>query len=101
MALGAMGASFYLALSPTEPGADLPRHVLVSTINPNKAPLAALLCLPGIGPTRARAIVEYRRSCRRSGHSLAFQDANDLTRVNGIGMVIVDRMRPCLSFASR
>lgn len=49
----------------------------------NAAPERHLLLLPGIGPTRARAIVEERA---RAG---PFASAADLARVRGIGPATV------------
>jgi competence protein ComEA len=47
-------------------------------LDPNTADAAALEVLPGLGPARARAVVETR--CGRPFHSL-----QDLERVPGIG----------------
>ena len=56
---------------------------LESRINPNNAPISSLVRLPGIGPSRAAAIVAYReRQVDRPG---AFADCNDLQNVKGIG----------------
>ena len=50
-------------------------------IDPNTAPAASLLHLPGIGPVKATAIVAYRQ-----GKTLpAFRRPEDLEQVNGIG----------------
>jgi len=51
-------------------------------INPNTAPLESLVRLPGLGVTRAAAIVAYRDN-QVSGP--AFRDLNDLKKVKGIG----------------
>jgi len=47
-------------------------------LDPNRADAAALEVLPGLGPARARAVVEAR--CARP-----FQSVSDLERVPGIG----------------
>jgi competence protein ComEA len=96
--IAAMGASIVLGISTIGGKNDRLEYVLISTINPNKASKARILCLPGIGPARAQAILQYRRSFRYSEQAQAFQDANDLTHLSGMGTVIVDRMRPWLSF---
>jgi competence protein ComEA len=48
-------------------------------ININTATAEALTALPGIGPSKARAIVDYRKEHGK------FQNAADLLRVKGIG----------------
>lgn len=54
-------------------------------INPNEAPIASLVRLPGIGISRAEAIVAYRGNFRKEGQNKAFQDSDDLQKVKGIG----------------
>jgi competence protein ComEA len=56
-------------------------------IDINEATAAELQTLPGIGPTRARQIIEMRRNG-------AFQSVEDLRRVNGIGAKTLERIRP-------
>jgi competence protein ComEA len=56
-------------------------------IDINKATAAELQMLPGIGPTRARQIIEIRNNG-------AFQTVEDLRRVSGIGPKILERIRP-------
>ena len=60
-------------------------------IDVNRAPAAALAALPGVGPTLARRIVAERRNW-------AFLDADDMTRVSGIGPVAVSRVAPHVRF---
>jgi|GEM_PF-1414367 len=57
-------------------------------INPNTAPVASLRRLPGIGPTKAKAIVAWREA--HGGRP--FRDANDLLHVPGIGPGIRKRL---------
>ncbi|WP_346797628.1 ComEA family DNA-binding protein [Halomonas sp. Bachu 37] len=64
----------------------------VAPINVNTADAELLAELPGVGPSRAEAIIEERET---NGD---FTDADDLTRVSGIGPVTVDRMRDQLDF---
>ncbi|SJN10936.1 DNA uptake protein and related DNA-binding proteins [Halomonas citrativorans] len=59
----------------------------VAPINVNAANAELLSELPGIGPSRAAAIIEERDA---KGE---FTSADDLTRVSGIGAATVDRMR--------
>jgi len=55
-------------------------------INPNTAPLESLVRLPGLGVTRAAAIVAYRENLKgKEVRDPAFRDLNDLKKVKGIG----------------
>ena len=55
-------------------------------INPNDAPQASLVRLPGIGAGRAAAIVAYREKFgRENGGETLFQSCGDLQKVKGIG----------------
>lgn len=72
---------------------------LESRINPNYAPAAGLMMLPGVGPARAQAIISYREQFRQDGRGvLAFQDCNDLDNVKGIGPATVSNMCEHLKF---
>ncbi|MGA2092823.1 MAG: helix-hairpin-helix domain-containing protein [Sedimentisphaerales bacterium] len=72
---------------------------LQSRINPNDAPAASLARLPGIGITKANAIVEYRRQFQKSGQDdFAFKDCNDLRNIKGIGPVTAENMCEWLRF---
>lgn len=51
---------------------------LDSFINPNEAPVASMLRLPGIGRTRAEAIVAYRESLESTSNTPAFTCGEDL-----------------------
>jgi competence ComEA-like helix-hairpin-helix protein len=53
----------------------------------NRASLLELMQLPGVGPSRAAAIVQYR-----SAHP--FRRAADLLRIKGIGRRTFKRLRP-------
>ncbi|MCC5902342.1 MAG: ComEA family DNA-binding protein [Halomonas sp.] len=64
----------------------------IAPINVNTADEELLAELPGIGPSRAAAIIEEREA------NGAFADADDLTRVSGIGTATIDRMRDQLAF---
>ena len=65
---------------PHEPG-------IAQTIDINLATAAELELLPGIGPSRARAIVEDRRT------NGPFGSVDDLDRVRGIGSATVEGLR--------
>ncbi len=59
-------------------------------ININEASADELERLPGIGPTKARAIVEHR-------HAHPFRKAEELTRVKGIGRKTFGKLRPYIT----
>lgn len=56
----------------------------------NTADQAALESLPGIGPAKAQAIIQYRKD-----HG-SFASLDDLLNVPGIGPSILDKIRPYL-----
>ena len=56
-------------------------------VDVNKASLADLVCLPGIGPKRAEAILAYR-------DKRLFKSPTDLLRVKGISPKLFARLRP-------
>jgi competence protein ComEA len=64
----------------------------VAPINVNTADAELLTELPGVGPSRAQAIVEYREA---NGN---FESADDLTQVSGIGQATVDKFRDQVTF---
>ncbi|MBE0489938.1 MAG: ComEA family DNA-binding protein [Halomonas sp.] len=64
----------------------------VAPINVNTADAELLAELPGIGPTRAAAIVEDRDA------NGPFESAEDLTRVSGIGDGTVANLEDQVSF---
>ncbi|MGY4878335.1 ComEA family DNA-binding protein [Vreelandella aquamarina] len=64
----------------------------VAPININTADTALLEELPGIGPSRADAIVKERET---NGE---FTSAEDLTRVSGIGSATVEGLQDQIEF---
>lgn len=56
-------------------------------ININEADAASLIALPGIGPSKAKAIIQYRE---KKG---AFRHVDDLIKVKGIGSKILAKIR--------
>jgi competence ComEA-like helix-hairpin-helix protein len=72
---------------------------LESRINPNDAPVASLVRLPGIGVGRAGAIVAYRESfSEKNGNSPAFRNCDDLQKVRGIGPKTAQNISQWLTF---
>ena len=64
---------------------------LSGVVNVNTATIEQLEQLPGIGASRARAVVEERE--RRGG----FASLDELVEVKGIGEASLERMRPHLT----
>lgn len=62
-------------------------------IDINRAEAWLLEALPGIGPSRAQAIVEYRRE------NGPFRDTGDLTEVSGIGATLLEQLEPLITVA--
>jgi len=62
-------------------------------LNPNAALTGELAELPGLGPAKAQAIVEYRQ-----GKERAFENAGDLEKVKGIGEKTVEKIKEWLEF---
>ena len=56
-------------------------------VNINTATVAQLTLLPGVGPSKAEAIIAARE--RRP-----FRAVNELARVRGIGRATINRLRP-------
>lgn len=72
---------------------------LESRVNPNNAAVESLVRLPGIGISRARAIVDYReRFSGKSGVDQVFLNCNDLQKVKGIGPKTVQNLDEWLKF---
>lgn len=72
---------------------------LESQINPNKAPPASLVRLPGIGVGLAGAIVDYRENFSgKGGKRPAFETIDDLQKVRGIGPKKAESMKEWLKF---
>jgi competence protein ComEA len=60
-------------------------------INVNQATASDLTALPGIGPSKAQAIVDYRN---KNG---AFRTVDSMTNVRGIGPKTLEKIRPMVS----
>jgi competence ComEA-like helix-hairpin-helix protein len=73
--------------------------VLDEQINPNDAPSASLIRLPGIGIGRAGAIVAYRDNFgKKNSNSRTFRNCEDLQKVKGIGPKTVENISEWLKF---
>jgi competence protein ComEA len=66
----------------------------VAAVNINTASQAELESLQGIGPAKAKAIVDHRK---KNG---AFKSADDLQNVNGIGPATMKRLRKDVTVGS-
>jgi competence protein ComEA len=92
-ALVAVGMALPAAAADAASGArsgGAPETRLVGVVNINTATAEELELLPGIGPARARAILEYRKT------QGPFERVEDLTKVSGIGESAFERIRPHL-----
>jgi competence ComEA-like helix-hairpin-helix protein len=68
-------------------------------INPNDAPIASLVRLPGIGIGRAEAIVACREDLiKEDSNGRAFRSSDDLQKVKGIGPKTVQNISEWLKF---
>src|SRR5262250_156554 len=77
------------------PRADAPPSAALLFGDPldvNRASAADLAALPGIGPTRARRIADYR------AHHGAFRSLADLDAIPGIGPHTLARLAPVVTF---
>jgi competence ComEA-like helix-hairpin-helix protein len=81
----AMAFVLLLGLNAPLPAKELPA---THSINLNTATMQQLEQLPGIGPSRAQKILDYRR---KSG---SFRSVNDLLVIRGISKKELDKIRP-------
>ncbi len=66
------------------------------TVNPNLATLDSLVRLPGVGPSTAGSIIEYRQDIPDGKE--AFTKPADMQGVKGIGPKTVEKIEPWLNF---
>jgi competence protein ComEA len=76
------------AFAQSAPGLETP--VEVGVVNLNTANIDELSRLPGIGPARARAVLELRRKLTH------FSRLEDLMRVRGIGRKTFRKLQPLI-----
>jgi competence protein ComEA len=81
---GLLGLALALALAAPAGAAG----TLSGVVNVNTATAEELQLLPGVGESRARAIVEARTA--RGG----FRAVDELVEVKGIGTILLERLRP-------
>jgi competence protein ComEA len=67
----------------------------VAKLNPNTACAGELAELPSISGKKAQAIIDYRVSVNAGK---AFENADDLEKVKGIGKKTVEKIRPWIEF---
>jgi len=72
-----------------KPAAAVTPTAAKSRVDLNKAPLAELEALPGIGPAHAKAIVDGR----------PYKSVDDLEKVTGLGKTRIDALRPLVTTA--
>jgi DNA uptake protein ComE-like DNA-binding protein len=84
-----VSSSGRVATGETIPVSQAKRTAVTCRIDPNTATVGQLICLPWIGPARAKSILVGRdRGLYRS--------ANDLCRIHGIGPGTVRTISPYL-----
>ncbi len=84
-----------LALGSALAGAPAWSASLQGVVNVNTASVEELQLLPGVGESRARAIVDARQA--RGG----FHRIDELVEVKGIGDKLLERLRPFLATQGR
>ena len=72
---------------------------LEDKLDPNTASQAELIVLPQLGEKRVLAILEFRdRQLRRNPTTIPFRRLEDLLQVTGIGVAMLETIRPHLKF---
>ena len=88
LAAALLALSAFTVSADSQATSSTPQTRLVGVVNINTADNEALELLPGIGPARARAIIEYRKA------QGPFKRVENLTEVSGIGELALERIRP-------
>ena len=95
---GARALAGLLVLSVLALGLTSPAHAapgLSGKVNVNTATQEELEMLPGIGASRARAVIDARK--QRGG----FEHVDDLLEVKGIGQASLEQLRPFVTTQGR
>jgi hypothetical protein len=80
-----------------QPARPLRELELADRIDPNTADVATLAALPGLGMKRAADIVRYRDEFQRQNPGRrAFERAQDLLKIRGIGYAMMTQLAPYL-----
>lgn len=87
--------AFVLALPLALAAAPFAASALSGVVNVNTASAEELSLLPGVGPSRARAIIELRQ--QRGG----FKRVEDLLEVKGIGDASLAKLRPFIALEGK
>jgi comEA protein len=77
--------------TPTEPSATVSQQEAPQKIDINRAEAWLLEALPGIGPSKAQAIIDYRQ---QNG---GFKHITEITRVEGIGPAIYEQIKDLIT----
>jgi competence protein ComEA len=93
--VGALLASCALLLTLQPALAAESAKLLDGVVNVNTANTEELQLLPGVGESRAKAILEIRKS--RGG----FKAVSELTKVKGIGDAMVEILRPYVTLSGK
>jgi competence ComEA-like helix-hairpin-helix protein len=83
-----------LAVSEQVPVDPARSQAATERLNPNTASAVSLQRLPGIGPAKAQAILDYRRAHGER----AFRSPSDLAAIKGFGPNTVEHLTPFLVF---
>jgi DNA uptake protein ComE-like DNA-binding protein len=85
----------------SDPQPDVPARFdqLADKVDPNTADWQTLAALPQLGEKRAKSIVAYREEFVASHPGKrAFEKPDDLTKIRGIGQVMLETLMPYLMF---
>ncbi len=77
--------------TPTETSAAVSQPEAPQKIDINRAEAWLLEALPGIGPSKAQAIIDYRQ---QNG---GFKNISEITRVEGIGPAIYEQIKDLIT----
>ena len=77
--------------TPAKKSQSTKKDLNTSIVNINSASETELVALPGIGPSKARAIAQYRQ---QQGN---FKSVDDLQKVKGIGPATLEKLRSHLT----